>query len=72
MGDLSLNERCLTWSFLVIIVRIFSWLPVLGLHFICHPVITDSNPQFCKLNEVLFLDVFAGKEGKLGRITPVV
>lgn len=70
MRDLSLNERCLAWSSLVIVVRIFSWLPVLGLHFICHPVKTDSNPLFCKLNEVLFLDVFAGKGGKLGRVTP--
>lgn len=71
MRDLSLNERCLAWSSLVIVVRIFSWLPVLGLHFICHPVTTDSNPQFCKLNEVLFLDVFAGKGGKLRRIIAV-
>lgn len=72
MRDLSLNERYLVRSSLVIIVRIFCWLLVLGLHFICHLVVTDSNPQFCKLNQVLFLDVFAEKEAKLGRVTPLV
>lgn len=69
MRYLSLNERWLAWSFLVIIVRIFCWLPVVGLHFICHPVITDSNPQFCKLMKYFLLDVFAEKEAKLGRVT---
>lgn len=48
------------------------FLPVLGLDFLCHPVITDSNPQFCKLNEVLFSDVFAEKEAKMERVTPLV
>lgn len=53
-------------------VRIFCWLPVLGLRFVYHPAITDSNPQFCKLNEAQLLDVFAEKEAKLGRVTPLV
>lgn len=67
MRDLSLNERYLAWSPLVIIVRIFCWLPLLGLHFICHPVITDNNPQFCKLNEVLSSGSVCRERSKAGK-----
>lgn len=67
MRDLSLNERCLAWSSPVIIVSIFCWLPVLGLHFICHPVIADSNPQFCKLNEVLSFGCVCRERSKAGQ-----
>lgn len=51
----------------MIIVRIFCWLLVVGLHFICLPVMTDSNPQFCKLNEVLSFGCVCREISKAGK-----